>query len=100
MPKDGPSAGITLTTALISVLTKRAVKGTVAMTGEVTLQGRVLAIGGLKEKSMAAYREGIKTVIMPFDNIKNLEDVDPKVKECVKFVPVKTIDQALEVNLT
>jgi len=100
VPKDGPSAGVTLTTALISVLTKRAVKGTVAMTGEVTLQGRVLAIGGLKEKSMAAYREGIKTVIMPFDNIKNLEDVDPKVKECVKFVPVKTIDQALEVNLT
>lgn len=100
VPKDGPSAGITLTTALISVLTKRAVKGTVAMTGEVTLQGRVLAIGGLKEKSMAAYREGIKTVIIPFDNIKHLEDIDPKVKECVKFVPVKTIDQALEVNLT
>ena len=100
VPKDGPSAGITLTTALISVLTKRAVKGTVAMTGEVTLQGRVLAIGGLKEKSMAAYREGIKTVIIPFDNIKHLEDIDPKVKECVKFVPVKTIDEALAVNLT
>ena len=100
VPKDGPSAGITLTTALISVLTKRAVKGTVAMTGEVTLQGRVLAIGGLKEKSMAAYREGIKTVIIPFDNIKHLEDVDSKVKECVKFVPVKTIDEALAVNLT
>ena len=100
VPKDGPSAGITLTTALISVLTKRAVRGTVAMTGEVTLQGRVLAIGGLKEKSMAAYREGIKTVIIPYDNIKNLEDIDPKVKECVKFVPVRTIDEALAVNLT
>ena len=99
VPKDGPSAGITLTTALISVLTQRKVRGTVAMTGEVTLQGRVLAIGGLKEKSMAAYREGIKTVIIPFDNTKNLEDVDKKVKECVKFVPVKTIDEALAVNL-
>jgi len=99
VPKDGPSAGITLTTALISVLTQRKVKGNVAMTGEVTLQGRVLAIGGLKEKSMAAYREGIKTVIMPYDNIKNLEDVDAKVKECVEFVPVKTIDEALAVNL-
>ncbi len=100
VPKDGPSAGITLTTALISVLTKRKVKGHVAMTGEVTLQGRVLAIGGLKEKSMAAYREGIKTVIIPNDNIKSLEDVDSKVKENVKFVPVKTIDEALAVNLT
>ena len=99
VPKDGPSAGITLTTALLSVLTKRKVRGTVAMTGEVTLQGRVLAIGGLKEKSMAAYREGIKTVIIPYDNIKNLEDVDAKVKENVKFVPVKTIDEALAVNL-
>ncbi len=100
VPKDGPSAGITLTTALISVLTQRKVKGRVAMTGEVTLQGRVLAIGGLKEKSMAAYREGIKTVIIPNDNIKSLEDVDSKVKENVKFVPVKTIDEALAVNLT
>lgn len=99
VPKDGPSAGVTLTTALISALSKRKVKGTVAMTGEVTLQGRVLAIGGLKEKSMAAYREGIKKVIMPFDNVKNLEDVDSKVKECVEFVPVKTVDEALSVNM-
>lgn len=99
VPKDGPSAGITLTTALISVLTGRKVKGTVAMTGEVTLQGRVLAIGGLKEKSMAAFREGIKTVIIPYDNIKNLEEIDEKVKENVQFVPVKTIDEALNVNL-
>ncbi len=99
VPKDGPSAGITLTTALLSVLTKRSVKGDVAMTGEVTLQGRVLAIGGLKEKAMAAYREGIKTVIIPFDNQPNLDDVDKVVKEQVKFVPVKTIDQAIEVNL-
>ena len=99
VPKDGPSAGITLTTALLSVLTKRSVKGNVAMTGEVTLQGRVLPIGGLKEKAMAAYREGIKTVIIPFDNQPNLQDVDSKVKERIKFVPVKTIDQAISVNL-
>jgi len=99
VPKDGPSAGITLTTALLSVLTKRSVKGDVAMTGEVTLQGRVLPIGGLKEKAMAAYREGIKTVIIPFDNQPNLEDVDKVVKEQIKFVPVKTIDQAISVNL-
>ncbi len=99
VPKDGPSAGITLTTALLSILTNRSVKGDVAMTGEVTLQGRVLPIGGLKEKAMAAYREGIKTVIIPFDNQPNLDDVDKVVKEQVKFVPVKTIDQAIDVNL-
>ncbi len=99
VPKDGPSAGITLTTALLSVLTQRSVKGDVAMTGEVTLQGRVLPIGGLKEKAMAAYREGIKTVIIPYDNQPNLDDVDKVVKEQVKFVPVKTIDQAISVNL-
>ncbi len=99
VPKDGPSAGITLTTALLSVLTNRKVKGDVAMTGEVTLQGRVLPIGGLKEKSMAAYREGIKTVIIPFDNRSDLEEVDKVVKEQVKFIPVKTIDQAISVNL-
>lgn len=99
VPKDGPSAGITLTTALLSVLTKRSVKGNVAMTGEVTLQGRVLPIGGLKEKAMAAYREGIKTVIIPYDNQPNLQDVDEIVKKQIKFVPVKTIDQAISVNL-
>lgn len=99
VPKDGPSAGVTLTTALLSVLTKRPVRGNVAMTGEVTLQGRVLAIGGLKEKAMAAYREGIKTVIIPFDNEQNLQDIDTKVKEKITFIPVKTIDQALEINL-
>lgn len=99
VPKDGPSAGITLTTALLSVLTKRSVRGTVAMTGEVTLQGRVLAIGGLKEKTMAAYREGIKTVVIPYDNEPDLEEVDSKVKQQIKFVPVKTIDQAVNITL-
>ena len=99
VPKDGPSAGITMTTALISVLSNRKVKGNVAMTGEVTLQGRVLPIGGLKEKSMAAYREGIKTVIIPYDNQPDLQEVDQKVKNEIKFVPVKNIDQAIAVNL-
>lgn len=99
VPKDGPSAGVTLTTALLSVLTNKAVKGNVAMTGEITLQGRVLAIGGLKEKAMAAYREGIKTVIIPYDNEPNLQDIDKKVKESVNFIPVKNIDQALMINL-
>ncbi len=99
VPKDGPSAGITLTTALLSVLTNRKVKGDVAMTGEVTLQGRVLPIGGLKEKAMAAYREGMKTVIIPFDNEANLYDVDKVIKEKIKFVPVKNIDEAISVNL-
>ena len=93
------AAGITMTTALISVLSHRKVRGNVAMTGEVTLQGRVLPIGGLKEKSMAAYREGIKTVIIPFDNQSDLQDVDEKVKSEVKFIPVKNIDQAIRVNL-
>ncbi len=100
VPKDGPSAGITLTTALVSVLTNKKVKGSVAMTGEVTLQGRVLPIGGLKEKAMAAYREGIKTVIIPFDNEPNLHDVDEVIKEKIKFVPVKHVDDALNVNLS
>ncbi|MEG0020699.1 MAG: S16 family serine protease, partial [Oscillospiraceae bacterium] len=90
---------VTLTTALMSVLTKRPVRGTVAMTGEITLQGRVLPIGGLKEKAMAAFREGIETVIIPFDNEASLQEVDAKVKEKIKFMPVKTIDQALEINL-
>ncbi len=99
VPKDGPSAGITMTTALISVLSNRKVRGDVAMTGEVTLQGRVLPIGGLKEKSMAAYREGIKTVIIPFDNQSDLQNIDEKVRSEVKFIPVKNIDQAIQVNL-
>ncbi len=99
VPKDGPSAGITLTTALLSVLTNKKVKGNVAMTGEVTLQGRVLPIGGLKEKAMAAYREGIKTVIIPFDNEPNLYDVDKVIKEKITFVPVKNVDEAIDINL-
>ena len=92
-PKDGPSAGVTIATSLVSALTGKKIRSDVAMTGEITLRGRVLPIGGLKEKSMAAYRAGIKTVIIPYDNVPDLDEVDAKVKENVTFKPVKTIDQ-------
>lgn len=99
VPKDGPSAGITMTTAIISALTGKPVRKDVAMTGEITLRGRVLPIGGLKEKAMAAYRVGMKTVIIPEDNTSDLFEVDPVVKEAVEFVPVSNIKQVLEVAL-
>ena len=98
-PKDGPSAGVTIATALVSALTGMKVRKDVAMTGEITLRGRVLPIGGLKEKSMAAYRAGIKTVVIPYDNISDLDEVDPKVKETVTFVPVKTVEAVWEIAL-
>ncbi len=98
-PKDGPSAGVTIATALVSALSGRKVRKDVAMTGEITLRGRVLPIGGLKEKSMAAYRAGIKTVVIPYDNIADLDEVDPKVKEAITFVPVKTISAVWDVAL-
>lgn len=98
-PKDGPSAGVTIATALVSALSNRKVRKDVAMTGEITLRGRVLPIGGLKEKSMAAYKAGIKTVIIPYDNISDLDEVDPKVKEAVSFVPVKTVEAVWDVAL-
>ncbi|MBQ7101073.1 MAG: AAA family ATPase, partial [Clostridia bacterium] len=99
VPKDGPSAGITITTALVSALTDIPVKSSVAMTGEVTLRGRVLPIGGLKEKTMAAYLAGVKTVIIPQRNISALDEVEAIVKENVEFVPVSDILQVLEVAL-
>ncbi len=95
VPKDGPSAGVTLTTALVSALTGRAVKKDVAMTGEVTLRGNVLPIGGLKEKSLAAHRSGIKTIIIPKGNIKDLDDVPQTVKDDVKYIPVDKVDQVI-----
>lgn len=98
-PKDGPSAGITLTTALVSQLSGRAVPSNVAMTGEITLHGNVLPIGGLKEKSMAAYREGIKTVIIPKDNLSDLWEIDDEVKEHIHFVPVSTLSEAFTYSL-
>ena len=99
VPKDGPSAGVTCATAIVSELSGIAVRGDVAMTGEITLHGRVLPIGGLREKSMAAYKHGCKTVIIPHDNIIDLEDVDSEVKEHILFVPVKTIDEVLDIAL-
>ena len=99
IPKDGPSAGVTLTTALISCLSGRPVRGDVAMTGEITLHGNVLAIGGLREKSMAAYREGMKLVLIPKDNESDLYDVDDEVKQHIQFVPVSTLEQVLDVAL-
>ena len=96
VPKDGPSAGVTITTALISALTNRPVKRDIAMTGEVTIRGRVLPIGGLKEKSMAAYRGGVKTVFIPKANIPDLEEVDSAVKENLEFVPVEFADEIID----
>ena len=99
VPKDGPSAGITMATAIASALTGYPVRRDVAMTGEITLRGRVLPIGGLKEKSAAAYRAGIKTVIIPLENKPDLDDVSPIVKNAIKFVPVSDMDEVLEIAL-
>ena len=95
VPKDGPSAGVTLTTAIISCITKRKVHCDLAMTGEVTLRGNVLPIGGLKEKSLAAHRSGITTILFPKNNVKDLEEVPQTVKESIKFIPVENIDEVL-----
>ena len=102
VPKDGPSAGITMATAIYSALTLKPVRHDIAMTGEITLRGNVLPIGGLKEKSMAAFKNGITTVIIPKDNEPDLEDVDKAVLEKVKFIPVRNFSEvvALAVNNT
>ena len=97
IPKDGPSAGVAITTALISELAKMPIKHNVAMTGEISLKGKVLAIGGLKEKSMAAYRAGVNQVIIPYDNKADLSQIDDAVKSAVEFFPVKTYDEVLEI---
>ena len=99
IPKDGPSAGITMTTALVSLLTGRAVKHTVGMTGEITLQGRVLPIGGLKQKVLAAHAAGLTTVILPERNRGDLDDVPADVREVMSFHPVMSIDEVLELAL-
>ncbi|NBD25888.1 endopeptidase La [Paenibacillus glycinis] len=96
IPKDGPSAGITMATALISALTNRYVNKEVAMTGEITLRGRVLPIGGLKEKSLAAHRAGIKKVLLPKENERDLRDIPDSVKADMEFVPVGTMDEVLQ----
>jgi ATP-dependent Lon protease len=99
-PKDGPSAGIAMTTAIVSVLTGIPVKKTVAMTGEVTLRGRVLPIGGLKEKLLAALRGGLTTVLIPQENVKDLEDIPDNVKKDLTIIPVNTVDDVLKHALT
>lgn len=100
VPKDGPSAGVTIATAMISALAGIPVKRTVAMTGEITLRGRVLAIGGLKEKSLAAYTAGADTVCIPADNMRDMHELDPEVKEHVRFVPCSRMEDVLAVALT
>ena len=96
VPKDGPSAGVTMVTALVSELAKIPVRRDVAMTGEITLRGKVLAIGGLKEKTMAAYSAGVKTVLIPHDNLKDLNDIDPLARENLEFIPCKTLRDVLD----
>lgn len=99
VPKDGPSAGITITTAIVSALTKRPVKRTVAMTGEVTLRGRVMRIGGLKEKSIAAHQAGCSDIIIPKDNERDLVELPDTVKKSITFHPVATVDEVLKLAL-
>ena len=100
VPKNGPSAGIAMATSITSALSQTKIRHDVAMTGEITLQGRVLPIGGLKEKTMAAYRAGIKDVIIPADNVSDLADVDEVVKKSIDFHPVRKLDEVLEIALT
>ena len=99
VPKDGPSAGITIVTALVSLLTERPVRPDVGMTGEITLRGKVLPVGGIKEKVLAAHRVGLRTVILPKRNEKDLEDVPEDVRQAMQFVLVETIEEALQVAL-
>jgi len=98
-PKDGPSAGIAITTALVSILTGIPVRADVAMTGEITLRGEVLPIGGLKEKLLAAHRGGIKTVLIPLQNVKDLTDIPENIKNKLDIHPVKWIDEVLALAL-
>ena len=99
VPKDGPSAGITVCTAMISALTNTCVRSDIAMTGEISIRGRVMPIGGLKEKTMAALRHGVRTVIIPKDNERDLNDIDPTVRTALNFVTADHIDSVLDVAL-
>ena len=99
VPKDGPSAGVTVCTAMVSALTNTTVRRDVAMTGEISLRGRVMAIGGLKEKTMAALRHGISTVIIPQDNERDLEEIDQTVRRSLNFITAKSIETVLDAAL-
>ncbi|MGH2448316.1 MAG: S16 family serine protease, partial [Chloroflexota bacterium] len=99
IPKDGPSAGITMATALVSALTGRQVRRDVAMTGEITLRGRVLPIGGLKPKVLAAHRAGVRTVLFPGKNIKDLEEIPEEVRDVMTLQPVDHLDEVLKIAL-
>ena len=98
-PKDGPSAGIGMVTALMSVITNTEIRSDVAMTGEVTLRGKVLAIGGLKEKLLAAHRGGIKTVLIPKENERDLKDIPDNIKQELEIIPVAWVDEVIDVAL-
>ena len=99
VPKDGPSAGVTVCTAMVSALTNTTVRRDIAMTGEISLRGRVLRIGGLKEKTMAALRHGVRTVIIPKDNERDLEEIDQSVRRQLNFISAQTVDTVLEAAL-
>ncbi|MBR4172972.1 MAG: YebC/PmpR family DNA-binding transcriptional regulator [Clostridia bacterium] len=96
VPKDGPSAGVTITCALVSALTGREIRRDIAMTGEITIRGRVLPIGGLKEKAMAAYTGGVKTVFIPKENLPDLDEVDKTVRENITFIPVSRVEDIID----
>ena len=95
-PKDGPSAGITMTTAMVSALTGKKVRNDIAMTGEVTIIGDVLPIGGLKEKALAAYTYGIKDVIIPKDNKRDIEDIPKEIRDKINFIEVENVSEVLD----
>lgn len=96
VPKDGPSAGVTLTTGIVSALTNKPVDATLGMTGEVTLRGTVLPIGGLREKSIAAHRSGLKTIIIPYENQRDIDDIPEEVKKDLTIIPVKNVMEVID----
>ena len=99
IPKDGPSAGITMVTAMVSALTGKHIKAGLAMTGEITLSGRVLPVGGIKEKMLAANRYGVKTILLPKLNIQDLEELPKNVRNAINFIPVSHMDEVLKLAL-